>query len=268
MMTPDSFSYCLKNPKNIGASDTKLLREVVDQFPYFQTARALYLKGLKNTGSFRYTQALKATAIQTTDRRQLFDLIYQNQSQTKAEPNSKNLNLIKEIEIIGMEDISVEKSIAVDHALRLKIKEGTSMFHFQLEGQSIDKPSDESELPQNEKRSFSSWLKTTDFKPIDRSNNLGNTQTKNFEIISNFIALNPKLKPIDSDISTSENIGDGAAMQTTWMTETLAKIYTEQKNYEKAIRSYRILSLKYPEKSAYFARQIKSLTALKAQNKI
>ena len=55
-------------------------------------------------------------------------------------------------------------------------------------------------------------------------------------------------------------------MQSTWMTETLAKIYEEQKNYDKAIRAYRILSLKYPEKSAYFARQIKTLTALKAQN--
>ena len=43
------------------------------------------------------------------------------------------------------------------------------------------------------------------------------------------------------------------------MTETLARIYLEQKNYEKAIQSYKILSLKYPEKSSFFADQIKAV---------
>ncbi len=43
------------------------------------------------------------------------------------------------------------------------------------------------------------------------------------------------------------------------VTETLAKIYVLQGNHPKAIRSYEILSLKFPEKSAYFASLIKNL---------
>jgi hypothetical protein len=43
------------------------------------------------------------------------------------------------------------------------------------------------------------------------------------------------------------------------VTETLAKIYVLQGNNPKAIRSYEILSLKFPEKSAYFASLIKDL---------
>ena len=43
------------------------------------------------------------------------------------------------------------------------------------------------------------------------------------------------------------------------VTETLAKIYVLQGNHAKAIRSYEILSLKFPEKSAYFASLIKDL---------
>ena len=50
------------------------------------------------------------------------------------------------------------------------------------------------------------------------------------------------------------------------MTETLARIYVEQKNYKKAIQSYKILSLKYPEKSSFFANQIKAIEQLQEQN--
>ncbi len=51
------------------------------------------------------------------------------------------------------------------------------------------------------------------------------------------------------------------------MTETLARIYLEQKNYDKAIQSYKILSLKYPEKSSFFANQIKAIEQLQEYNK-
>jgi hypothetical protein len=40
-------------------------------------------------------------------------------------------------------------------------------------------------------------------------------------------------------------------------TETLAKIYIDQGHYERAIQAYKILCLKYPKKSGFFANQIK-----------
>ena len=52
------------------------------------------------------------------------------------------------------------------------------------------------------------------------------------------------------------------------MTETLARIYVEQKNYDKAIQSYKILSLKYPEKSSLFADQIQEIKILQEKNNL
>ena len=43
------------------------------------------------------------------------------------------------------------------------------------------------------------------------------------------------------------------------MTETLAKVFLKQKKYGKALKAYRILSLKYPEKNAFFAVQINKI---------
>ena len=50
------------------------------------------------------------------------------------------------------------------------------------------------------------------------------------------------------------------------MTETLAKVYLEQKKYQKAIQAYEILILKYPEKISFFANRISDIKALQQNN--
>ena len=48
-------------------------------------------------------------------------------------------------------------------------------------------------------------------------------------------------------------------------TETLAQLLFDQKKYGKAIKAYKALMVKIPEKSSFFADQIKKAKALKAK---
>jgi hypothetical protein len=106
-----------------------------------------------------------------------------------------------------------------------------------------------------EENSFVEWLKLSNLKPIDRSNET--------ETIDRFISEKPKLKVEVNENESSNDKPDNLSNQADYMTETLAKLYLNQKNYEKAIQSYKILILKFPEKNSYFADQIKKIKSLK-----
>jgi hypothetical protein len=84
------------------------------------------------------------------------------------------------------------------------------------------------------------------------------------ELIDKFITANPRIEPVrdktdkpNDDISVrfTEERGE-------LVTETLARIYVNQGYYSKAMDIYERLSLKYPEKSSYFATQIQKVKAL------
>jgi hypothetical protein len=78
------------------------------------------------------------------------------------------------------------------------------------------------------------------------------------ELIDKFILANPRIVPVkDPSKALPEDISKPyLEREGVFVTETLARIYINQGYYSKAIDIYQELSLKFPEKSSYFASQI------------
>ena len=92
-------------------------------------------------------------------------------------------------------------------------------------------------------------------------------------LIDKFLSANStRLGTVKINLDTNGN-GSGTAHveqsvkeDNELVTETLASIYFQQKNFDKALDAYRKLSLKYPEKSVYFAGRIEEIELLKNNN--
>ena len=205
----------------------KELENIIYEFPYFQLAHAIYLKSLKIQDQFNFDLILKKTAILSSKRKLIFNWI-----------ENKENNLFKILEK------STKKKIRESKVLVTKSKGIVK----------IDK------LREEEPRMvFVDWVlsysgneKESENRPLESK----------IEIIDSFLEKNPKIKnKIDKgdDNVVSNLASDNVFNKSDLMTETLAKIYVKQKKIKKALYAYKILSLKYPEKSSLFANRIKKL---------
>jgi hypothetical protein len=327
-MNTTAFHNLLENPNTLSEVDLQDLKTIVDEFPFAQSVRALYLKKLKQNDSFKYNHNLKVTAAYTADRSVLFDFITshefnQNSVSESIKKNTQRLNAIPvDFENISEQtkseqqdfeshldankavldpklfeekrDILLEKleiydsfppqePILQSNEQKEEVESHASPENTLKIGQPLDFTKDET-------HSFSEWLNLIKFKPIERHQEkdanedainqkqqddfakkemiIKSTIAKKNKLIEAFFSKSHKLEP-KRDENNKFNIAKAQMIpQEELMTETLARIYLEQKNYKKAIQSYKILSLKYPEKNGFFADQIKAVKQLQEKNNI
>jgi hypothetical protein len=309
-MNVTDFTYLLQHPeKVVDPLQTRQLEEVIQEYPYFQAARALHLKGLKNLNSFKYNNALKVAAAYTADRDVLFDFITSKAFMQNAIADSIAGKKVATIESEPQEKEEVIPVAKTDTTLIEAVEDGPlprttqdadtildpSLFRSKdpeidieiarekeraREALELGKP-----LPftRREKHSFMEWLQLTSIKPIkqaappekevaeftsDIEFPLEETseKAKKFELIDKFLEENPKIVPQSEDTFKVAITQSAKIDSEELMTETLAKVYLEQKKYKKALQAYKILSLKYPEKSSFFASRIKAVKQLQKEN--
>jgi hypothetical protein len=323
-MNVTEYIQLINKPDAIHEKQTEALEKIVQEFPYFQSARALYLKGLYNQNSFKYNYALKITAAHTTDRSILFDFISSDTFTTiqkelfyqkLAEISNINVN---ESELVS-DNVKLEiRENTVEQSILTSIKEATlPVVELEVPKITIDdfveiteevktvKTSNEETTTEvapnknefleeklelgkpltfslNERHSFQEWLQLSKLKPIERDeqqeqtyiSETDPTSEPNFEkqkkniLIDKFIENNPKIPPIKKDTEVPAIFYEPShADNSSLMTETLARVYIEQKKYQKAMQAYEILILKYPEKSSFFADRILDIKHLQQNNK-
>lgn len=184
-MKRDDFISYLKHPERLDEKSLPDIKELVQHYPYFQAARMLYIRNLKNTDDLSYHAELKKGAINVPDRVRL------EQIMNKAASEKKEQSTVT----VVADDANIES------------------------------------VP----------------------------QLKHHDLIDNFITANPHIKPVGEVSDVETVVLDNTNVTDSIFTESLAKIYIKQGQYDKAIRIFEKLNLKYPEKSSYFADQIRFL---------
>ena len=289
----------LRMIQSSGPSDrtmTAEVNELINIFPYCQSAHLLLLKGMKNISDVRFDNQLRTSALRIADREVLYYLLDKKQETEKpaevvipapviaGNPSSDSQQVVIESArnsedfISGIENdpgsfsreeaeeqrkvlISEDLYEENDNAAIIIIDEESGEIEGQITymdpGFSLSVTADLLELE-------------TEAAPQDRKSvddeecaPLSNKKLQS-DLIDKFILANPRIEPRKEksetplvDISTpfvEEREG--------FVTETLARIYINQGYYSRAIDIYERLSLKFPEKSSYFASQIEKIKEL------
>ncbi len=283
-MNSKELTSLFANSASVKNSEIAELEPILEKFPFFQAARATYLKGLHSLDSPRYNSELKRTSAHTLDRSVLFDFITSaNFLQDKValqiknqEENLRNITVFEPEEVFGTKSLAINEAIkmkqiesdqVMDPFLFEKLKAPSSL-KIQKENIAEESPIEIGkplEFNSQESHSFSEWLSLTRAAPIERNTSNQKLKSRKSQLIDNFISKSPKIKP-SKPTSNTNIVLDRTVPPEALMTETLARVYLEQKNYKKAIQAFKILSLKNPEKSGFFADQIRAIKKLQENN--
>ena len=276
--------------------------ELINIFPYFQSAHMLLLKTLHNNADVKFENQLRDSAIHIGDREVLYWLLNPLSYSQQPDRNVAGINPGNEEHITDTEQTVIESAGNSDQIIRELEKEaGNSKTgqdnkdsretsgHKVMIASETESPDpagvivllDEEETGNDDRVTYmdpgfsmpeKSDLLELDLEaenePVEKSDERAGKglpdsarRQMQSELIDKFIIANPRIEPKKekSDLPI-EDISKPFIEETGGLvTETLAKIYINQGYYSKAIEIFEKLSLKYPEKSSYFASQIEKV---------
>lgn len=250
-------------------SQMKDLEELLLEFPYSQNIRQLYLKALYNNQSLKFESELKKATAFISDRAQLKKFILSPTPTIKKEPIFTQVNKKEQTTTSAEEKIPQKNSTTnstptiaqelndefLSEAINASISQEVSNTDISKENE-LAPPQKEDRKVLNEKKSFLDWLKNYDEKTKSKEQEAEIFKEKAAALIDQFINSQPKITPKKDFYSPIDMANKSLQDDNEIVSETLATIYFQQGNYNKAINTYQQLSLKFPEKKAYFASQI------------
>lgn len=240
-----TFTEHIKYPELLDGRSLSEIENILEEYPYFQSANMLYIKNLHNQGSISFEKKLKKHSLWITNRKKLYCLI------------DKQILLPNE-EDKKVQGVTIKNDVFDFYALSEVTDDVQQKIN--QENDPLNKIIMQNSASVQAFFDVSSDLDLTDFK---KAFSKKTKEEEKKSLIDKFIE-NPQTK-INENTLVAENQEvkeDMGEEDSDFMTETLAKIYTKQGFYDKAIIIYKKLSLKYPKKNSYFADQIKNLENL------
>lgn len=225
-MTREQLSHLLRNPRDLAPEDLQAIRQLVGLYPYCASFVFLYLYGLAKSGDVCYPAELKRLAIHLPIRSELYRLV-----------EGKGVwETALEQKALGAPD----SFALIDHFLSMARSEG----HDLPSELAFDSTEGAGDYFSHEELLSAEPLLSEDERTQPQAD-APREQNALHEAPSQLS------HPLVEDQESEE-----------LFTETLAKIYIKQGRYDKALKMMRALSLNYPEKSRYFAHQIRFLERL------
>lgn len=261
-MTKDQFYNAVANPADIQPDTVDALAQTVRRFPYFHAGWMLLAKGLADSRSPHFKSELRKAAVHVWDRGALFWLI--NGTDQRPKPAG--------------EDKAAEPQPAADakpQALVINPLAPVAADYFpdvpdDLGFDAPAQPDNTYTLPDfdehlrrpSERYTFADWLDyVSERQTIQDEEATQERVSHQNRLIDDFLKEPvERITPAtDRPISQSEarRIEEKSVSENDdILTETLAAIYLKQGKTDKAVNIFKKLSLKYPEKSTYFAARI------------
>ena len=237
-MQAQKFLELINHPEQLDKSTLEPLRELARKYPYSQPLRFLLAKNLQLVRHPDFEQQVNQAAAAAFDRRH-FQAFLSDREKAPEPP-------------------APQKASRPAHQERPASFSERIMGWFIKKGKNRNEEIEEKTVTPIE---ISEGISPVQEKsaPSDTQNTEAQPQRKYDELIDRFLKEEPRIKPRQA-FSSNENLAEKNLVEPEDIgTETLAAIYAKQGLLEKALDIYQKLSLKFPEKSSYFAEKINSI---------
>jgi hypothetical protein len=256
-LTKDQLLLFIEKPGLLKEQTIGDLKEIVDEFPYFQSAQLLYTYNLHTRDNFRFDAYLKICSIYATDRTILYRLLQPKSIREQFQRLPLTAET-KDQESAPLFELSEENLITITDFPEFSNIEPTEPGIIDFEMLSLSQQDETFQLDEPEHNS-------EEFAPV-QADKVEPKPLEKVDLIEQFIKVNPTIQPRIEILSTQKEMSDlndeVESENDEYITETLSRIYLKQGHYQKAIDSFKRLSLKFPEKSVYFAQQIEEIKKL------
>ena len=257
-VTKDHLIQFIEKPGLLKEQTIGELKEIIDEFPYFQSAQLLYTYNLHSQANFRFAAYLKTCSIYATDRAVLYRLL-QPKSSPAQSPKTADSADDPDQNFTSLFELSDEKQITNAEFSQLSSAEPNENEIIDFDLLSFDQP----DVNYQE---GSPKIHGRNPEIVVQPETFDTKADEKIDLIEKFIKVNPSILPrIDASNSQNDLLEMKEEVESEndeFITETLSRIYLKQGHYQKAIDSFKRLSLKIPEKSVYFAQQIEEIKKL------